>query len=982
MPNRIFIQKCSTKIMSDEQSVFTQAIINSLSNTDQATREDGAQTLLAIIENPLSIRLCLQVFMLPGQQPNILHATNVYLHKAIKKHWKFIDDEPRIEIQNVFMQIISSVNLPELTIPTFLSSIKYMYSHDARGWPELLNFMANNTQNVFCLHLAIAIIPKMKSDVITSTKYFFLTLSSSALVSNELKIKLLGLKIFHVFIMMLNEKEGIEVHIQHLMEIMAASESFNAEDLTCVWSCISDLLVLEFIPNELIGPIIEIAFKIGQNNEIDPSTRAIPIESLIPILENFTNEMLMQLFTICIDITASLMESEDKINEQMLSHFDSASSSFDHDVLYPIIQERIQFALNSPSPYHQIAGLLIFRILLQNFPDLVYKDIDFVMNFLIAALSSQTELLKQAALKVVGDFDKTFKSANAYAPKVLPLVMPNIISPVPETRVEAYAALNSIFGILDTKISDFLEKYLQVSAQVPDDNLVQYISLLSFIITTAEDFSDESCDQIMVLINQVFARNDSDTLAACLSVASALLEQDETQLEFVIEKFFPLINVFMQQDNSTIIDETFDFLGNLAHLLRENSLQYFEPFIPAIINFLDDSRITNEVKTGIVINTSKIAKFCNHAELVNHLIPNIINGLKSEEDEFQSQSAVAIKKIKRLINPETAHNLFVALFSCLTEAVEYNDHITDVLLAAGKLIINCDQSNLQFFLNTTVDFIKCVFESRWELLKGKAIHESPSAESLLPPLCHLFSAVVHYPTPINDTICQFLMQWMTKNNELDLFEITGTLADCLEFKHVSEETRQAILNATIGIMGNATEPSLLQNLSYMMNMLVQNDPNLLGSIVQLLPTFEKWRQISSDEKFGYQDVLANLASLYIQIAVRAPEFPIPMIVFSLEQFPPFDINETSSMAAAMMNVVQNKQDPTILTAATLAIARFFVMDESKIQKAKIAQDVKGMMAQFLKAICSQNQQILMQIKVNFGRQKSKLRKIEAILNSP
>ena len=139
--------------------------------------------------------------------------------------------------------------------------------------------------------------------------------------------------------------------------------------------------------------------------------------------------------------------------------------------------------------------------------------------------------------------------------------------------------------------------------------------------------------------------------------------------------------------------------------------------------------------------------------------------------------------------------------------------------------------------------------------------------------------------------------------------------------------------------------------------------------------------MSEENKFGYQEVLANIASLYLQIALRCPDFSDKLVIFAIQQFPPFDINETSSMAEAIIQLVKNKQDADIYLESAMAFTNFFLQDESRVEKAKVRPELKEEMIQFLKEICAQEEQIIVKIKASYGRQRSKIRKIEALLNS-
>lgn len=970
------------------QQDFIQAIFNSLDNESESNRINGEKKLLEYIENSQTISLCLEILMTITDE-KILFNTAVYTHKVIKKHYKTLELEDRSVIRDMVMSVLTNKTFTEKVANNFLDSVKYIFSHSTE-WNELIEYVYSIKDTNLCLLILKKIILKMTVEVFEQNKEFILQTSLDAMNKENINTKLLGVTIFHQYIAKLNEYSNeYNEHLQLLINILENCQDFNEEQMVIIWSCISDLSIFLSIPDEVYPHIIEIAMEIGQNVEKDPKIRSIPIDALIPKLESLSEDIIEKVFTLTIDITAAAIEQDQSLDDESLYYFNTAACVIEHSSLYTVIQAQIQQAFESESFTHQIVGLLIFKTLLEKFPNHVYNDLENVISFITTALSSEEDLLKEAALRVIESFVTSFSSSNAYTHKFVPLIVPNLLSPSIEVRDYAFKSLTNIIETLDTKISGFLDQLLQISEQISPDSIACYLTLIAIVVDSTDEFSDEDCDKLISLISSIIEMNDNSNTCVCFEIAVSLLHQDESQLEYVVETLFPYIELFLQTEtgNSIIINETFDFIGNMSTILRENSYQYLESFIPKINEFLDDhdKKIVSEVKSGMVLNASKFAKFCgeNAEILVKNIIPNIKEGLKSEDVDFQKYSAQAIRKIKKFLKPQEANELFTILIKDLSEAVDYDEYIDDYLLTISKLLIVSDESNLEYFVGKTAEFVHSVLDNSWDLLDGTPLVQKPCFTQVLPPLSHLFSAIFHYKVDINNDICQYLIQLMQSDSEIDLFEIVGTLSDCLEFKNVSDEMCEVILNSVIQVMENASEPSLLQNLVYLMNVLVQDEraSNLLQNIIELTPTFEKWRQISENTKFGYQEVLANIASLYIQIAIRYNEFPDKLIIFSIQQFPPIDLNETSSMVEAIMKLVKTKQNSDIYLESAMAFVRFFLQEESKVDKAKVRDELKKEMVQYLKQICSQEEQILHKIKASYGKQKSKIRKIEALLNS-
>lgn len=975
------------RIIMLDQEQLAQAIKNSI-NPDEETRKNATNILLEFVKNPPAADVSLNL-LYTSQEDTVQSGAAIYARKAIKSFWEVEDFSRRAAIQNMLMQIISTKTYSENVTNQILDIIKYIYGKDETNWPDLMSYIQSIAGSKLSLLLLTKILPKMNQELVENIKEFLLALSLNSITSEDVSLKVLGILLFNQYIIIIKDNPNSPQHLEAIIPLLTLSAGFDKlKDLETVWSCVNDLLIFEAIPEEMLMGVVTLALQMAQNKEQDPHLRHVPLEALVPALSYFDFDLVSQILSLSLDITARIIEQDGVLCEDSLSEFDVATQSFDHSIMYPLIRNQIQQAFSSGSCSHQIVGLLLFALLLNSYSDLIYNDMEEVLAFLHQAIQSEEDLLKEAALKVIQQFPQSFKSSNQYSPTFIPLIIPLITSPNSSLSHHAIVTLYNIFSHIDTEIPNQIDDFIKVFDQISPDSMIEYLSIFPYLVLLSEDFSDENCDQILQIISTIIQSNSPEDVAVCFEIGHALLQIDESQLPFVTEKLFPFILPFLQLDHTTnchdsIINEVYDFIGNLSiRILRDSSYEAFQQIIPIIIEAIKDKTYSNELKSCMVINIAKLAKFGGPAQkdLIDVLVPEIIELIATSGEEAIQNASDAAMKLKKLLSPAQAKIIFDSLMKCLNQENKFFDYITSVFKAISKLLLVADQSNLQDFLGQIVEFINSVFSNKWPLLQEKTVLESPYSNDILSPLCYLFSAVVHFQTPINDVICQYLMQWMEKNNQLDLFEITGPLTDCIQFGFVSEETKQLIFTAIGAIMPNATEPSLVQNIVFLMNLLIQNSTQLLQTVVDSLPTFENYRQLALSKQFGYQEVLANIASLYLQIAIRK-EMPVELVVFAVQQFPPHDVEETSSMVKAMIELVKNSQNPDLLIQVCLAFTRFFVQETAKIEQAKVSDELKNIMVQFLKAICSKDQQILMNIRGTYGKQKSKLRKIETILNS-
>lgn len=265
-------------------------------------------------------------------------------------------------------------------------------------------------------------------------------------------------------------------------------------------------------------------------------------------------------------------------------------------------------------------------------------------------------------------------------------------------------------------------------------------------------------------------------------------------------------------------------------------------------------------------------------------------------------------------------------------------------------------------------------------LEGKKLKESGAASFVFPAFCTFCSALLELSSPSSDQIVEYLLEWYNLDDELAHFEVSRAFIALLDGNAVSEEKTNEVLRSVLDDIEKASEPSLQQNIVYFLNLLVQRHENLIEIIKGYLGQINDWYNNAKAEKVGYQDLLANIASLYLSLAVKV-DLDNSYCSAALEQFPPYDYSEAKTMSMNIITLYNNgKLVGDLANETAYAIARLITWDDEKVAKADLDQEIIEELIAIFRNIVSQNQQILNELERLYKKMKPKMRKLNSVLN--
>ena len=929
-----------------------------------------------------------------------------YLYKSIKAQYKFLAEEICNQINERILHLVSELTFFPSNYRLVVDTIAYVYNHIPEHWPalfELINDKISNPEfHIFGLELLCGVLPDTKSEKAEEICDYLMETSIQAMSEESAGSHVLGVQLFSHICKLLYQTVDIpaigQQHFEKLVQIISAPESYSVQQLSAMWSAINDLFSLDFLPDEIISSIVEQGIAYASNEGIDYGLREL-IVSTIEIVVEKCPQFIENILNLSMSVIEASIVQDEAIDESKYTMFEKVFISFPHESVNPIVQQIISESIQSESVAQQAAALCVFRVLITNAPDCAHKDIGTIVDFLNTAITSEeAPILQEAACKVLQYFSDSFKSLNCHSPQFINPLLQLLTSDNDSLRTPAFAAAIDIISNLDTPIADLFTTVIALLPEIHEEDMTDFIDLLSASVPQTEEFDDDMCDAAIELIGQVVESGDQDSIKKLYDLGLNVLRQDDAQLETINELLLGSIGEFLamlpQIDAQLTEDQVLeakslipaiDYINGLASILKADADEIIGDFVEPIANCISQkpSDSNYSLFRACMRCCARIAKFSETKR--EALLPMITNAIQIAFDiEKPSTQKTAIECVLRNRNflPD---DLRLAFYKHITnEIIEKQVDtyllISDAFNGAGKLLLMAG-AQMEEYMSIANTIVEQIVNTTIPFLQEKPLIENGAKSLIFPSFCTFCAQLIDCASPCTNDICTFLLQWFEVDDELDHLEVSKPLLSVVKSQVVSQEVMQQVFDKITGDIAEANDPNYQQNIAFFLNLLVQHHTAMIPEIVTAIPSIEEWYQKAQSEKFGYQDLLANIGSLYLSIAARADGFDQQKIIEGIEQFPPYDVSETATMVNNLLILNQKGAlQGQLSEAAALGIARFIVWDDDNVEKSEVPEEQSASLIQIFKTIVSQNHSILGTLERLYSKMRPKFRKISAVLN--
>ena len=938
---------------------------------------------------------------IPEMNPSIRQAATIYIDQMISnilKNWSEISDDVKSQVFTTILELFKS-GLDNNSFHTLVQSFIMLLGCEEAPWNDVIQvpFSLVETpelfmQGVWFSHIIISMMPP---DLFTQQEETFIELGTRALNDqSNVDVRIHGASLIYEVVSKhrdLNDGEISQLPDQYELIAQVAENPPNISYNLCsfFWQeVIKPLSSFRVFSQEQIQAIASAIFQFVSSDSTAVEVKTTVLSSLIPSLDLLGDEI-ATVFSLEIQICASAIEQDQRIPDDLLTSIEDALIKYTHAEIYPHIQEVVQEKLQSGNEYEQMAALLIYRIVLLYAKDIAVQNIEPIIGFLTQAIESENELMIQTVLKIIIAFESqvTFQS---YSMRLLPNVLRFCASEDHKIKKSAYKAAQTILNEVDSTVDGIFSTVMELASTLEDDNVewIGFLQLLTYAIQLSDEIDDDQIDQLLELVEKILSEQseNDEVLVPLLQVGCALMKKDETQAETVIEMLSDLAQNTFQSENPHDVFEAENYLMNITIILGNNVSEMMNQYLEGLIQNATNIDGTELVRAGALEAQIVIFKKCQDKRetLQPILVQCITNSLENDLDYLLEASLKGIRKLNSFFDAQTQREFFDKTVHIIqTESDPENSEIIgDSFYTLRKLVKKPVQENRDYFVEQSVAVIQSIIEPAVPFLAGLPLIKSPGFGDIAQPFLQFVSEVLQYPVECVDAVTTYLLALITEepdDSKVILDEIAGVFTEAIKNPHLSEEVRSNIFEVIPVFVQNANDPVTQQNLVFFLTSLIRANPSSCSQILEFLPTIEEWYAIGKENKFGYADTLANIASLYLEIAVIFPDIPDELIEKALAEYPPSDEEEALPMSTKILQLSSRiSSTPELLGSLAMALARFFVMDDSTMEKYNIDPSTKGNLSQLLKNIVKSHQEVLSQLEAVYGNQRAKYKKLNEL----
>ncbi|EAY07113.1 hypothetical protein TVAG_342770 [Trichomonas vaginalis G3] len=938
---------------------------------------------------------------------SIKHAATIYINKIIDKinnFWDEIDQSEQNQFLNSFISILQS-NLSPSALHTLLHSIIILYANVNCEWPDLINLileMLNSDRIKTGLKILNSIFVIINDATYAQISSNFLNIAFNSLNSPDIELQFQGSDLLANCV---KKHQGEEIdyseHVKLMLNLVLNSEKLHHDEFCEFWENVKLLVFLQIFTPEQVLEIAKFVFTLASDEDMSPDIISMPLRSLIPALDSLGEEAASKLLEISIDICARTIKLDNEIPVDQLKELEDSFHSYSHQEIYPIIRTIVLEKLSSEDVSQQIASLLVFSVILTEAKDCAFADIQPILEFIDSAISSENPLLQQAALTCINKFDDSFASINVHGMHFLSQVISLCASPVSAIRDVAYQAAETVLNPSDHKIPGLFADVVKLletldtvaegeegdAQNITETKWSSFLSLLAPTINLSEEFEDEQVDEILGLVENIMSEHGDNPsfLMPLLDIGVALIRRDETQAEYILEMLNPAVSLLLKDESQARnIFHADYFLKNIALTIGDASSEFISPFLETLISRLQIN-INELILSGSLESLAQFVISCpSLKETVLEPLLKVIVPAFSEDDGEEgivpTTAMATARALKKDFPADVQLLVFQKVVDIAVEDTDDADDVGDAFLTISKIIKYLHEENKEQIIGKCIEITNSIINATLPFLHGQQLIEIPSFAIVARPIEHFLAAVLRYPVPESDAICKFLLEWPIESTEFEADDITGAYTEAIKTGVISDDIREGIFQSVNQMFQNCQDPGVQQNLVFFLNTILRANHSVIEQILQFLPVIDEWYNIGKNQIYGYQDTLANIASLYLEIAAAMPDFPDQQLIQAIDEFPPSDVLETPMMAKCLLTIVPRLNNADILGHVALALARFVVWDDKNIEKSKIDQSLKDQLYGLFKQIVQQNESLMGVLQNDYAKQRAKMRRLQAVLN--
>ncbi|EAX87330.1 hypothetical protein TVAG_345120 [Trichomonas vaginalis G3] len=964
-------------------------LYEAVNNPEQV--QEATVQMMKYLQDPGIFEAFFQIIQSP-KSDNSIKSSLTYMSRAITIQKQTLSPELLQIIKSNLLNLAFTPHSQEIIDLICLVIEKILEIDPISNFPELIEQIFNSISSLELVTNSITYLPSVLSyleeEQINENIDQFFAIIDSAITSNSWPVRSSAFLILQKLCKKSNEL-NVTQHIIPIQNYEHSTQIFNQPQtkkyLKEIWSTFFYLVSNKNVEKDFITEIYPLILEISSNSGIEPMTRILVLQSVSVILEDMDENQISQIFDLVFNLGTQILASDGTFEQIALFIFESALENLDPSAAYSLVKQRIETAFSSADVNSQAFGIYILSEVITVSPEISNSDITFLSQTMTSALDLQNDLLSESVCIFVNSSVQAFSTATTLCCSLIRKVVPLFISESPSLRTAAFDAVHSLCDVVDGSIDNFFSLVFQLVDQIPENNRSSFNTILADAINKDEEVGDDEIDSCLEYVSHYFNEIDFDDSSSVLLIVSSILKKDESQSSDILEPAVSLAVKILEEGNAMskidVIDFVYDIFPQFSEIFMSDFKILTDKIYEIAKSVLNEGNQDEEKDNVVVdaINTScLVAKQLKSREMASILAKSTIFVIKNDAESYSKDISQSIASIAEYIDDNESLELFNLLTTIMNET-ENEEIVTDFILAYENLISHSSESNKMNFLETGYSFIIKFFTGELSCLEGKNPFQNHVDFKLMSQIGYLIGDVIKFNIgEASEQLCNYMLEVLKMPNNLAAFSFIGSFSDAIENGNCSNQVLEELLTILSEIIETASDPDMLHNICYLLNVIVQKHPEIVNSVMSFSEQIWQWFTTALEDPVGWGLFLSNVASLFLTLSLF-DNVPNMIISTSLKQFPPVDLDETENMAKTIIKLFDsNKINDEIIESLIFSLANFVLLSKSDLEERSVSNDVYNTIkGYFIRLMSSDESKQL--LSVAFSKQRSKLSKLQKLL---
>ena len=770
-----------------------------------------------------------------------------------------------------------------------------------------------------------------------------------------------------------------------VMEILNnGSANIYKNDICSYWSLIQLFLCHDVLDDEQIIGLLNIMLSISQDQNIDTSIRYNALSSLTPVILKFGEDDVVGVLQIALKVCAEHLENEQIVETDPLKPFEELVESNSVETTYKILEKIIIEYINQDDTWLSVSAVLLISVVASKCTFYFNKNAElYIKKYVVPALQTGNQFLVEAALVVIQSLEDNYSVINEFAKLLFePLIYlsGNIYSEIKEKSLMCLLSILEEFSgecELLVKYSIELFKAYEGLGEETYKYFDTLMNIISNSIIRSGAVDDEDLESVIDTVQTYMDDNSILTRSRVFCVYAAIIEVDIDQADSILSDINKHLESAFQSDDPEVIMNASRFISDVCKPLAGKCEEFFRYYIQTL---KDLSKFEyGNLASYPILALSLIFKYyeslrssiCNESF---NIFKKITEFLKNEDETNVFEAAVkSIKILSKFTPVEMQEETFMKLVTSM-ETLEDISIIYESFYVLSKMLNRYQKSSVLF--EKAAEIALSIINGTHPILKGEEFVSSLHFSRLAEAVFEFFSSVLHFPQESSKIIIDYILEVVHSGVEFPRYSVVGCFENAIKNDSVPKETILGILNSFSLLLEDDSADNI-QNVSYFFAFLIRLNTEYYEFISNYIPIIDNWYDSNSKE-CDYKDACSNIGSLYLEMATKIPNINIRFLVKGIEQFPPHDVEEMSSMADLLLHILDTHPPKDVEFLIFLSFARFILLDSNLVASSKITHEKVIRIYQSFREIALNDPESFNKILGEFGKYKYKVDKLTAV----